>query len=67
MDPNPLRAPEAPFWPSYMSGGAGTAANGESVGFDILYVTYGGISTPHDLDATVQCEFFLNKGYTLRN
>lgn len=67
MDPNPLRLADAPFWPSYMSGGAGTAAEGESVGFKVLDITYGGISTASDPDARVQCEFFLNKGYTLRN
>lgn len=67
LDPNPLRSADAPFWPSYMSGGAGTAAEGESVGFEVLDITYGGISTERDPDARVQCEFFLNKGYTLRN
>lgn len=67
MDPNPLRAANAPFWPSYSSGGAGTAAEGESVGFEVLDVTYGGISTASDADARVQCEFMSNKGYTLRN
>ena len=67
LDPNPLRTSDAPYWPSYMSGGAGTAAEGESVGFEVLDITYGGISTSGDLDARVQCEFFSNKGYTLRN
>ncbi|KAF3766456.1 alpha/beta-hydrolase [Cryphonectria parasitica EP155] len=67
LDPNPLRTADAPYWPSYMSGGAGTTANGESVGFEVLDITYGGISSTGDPDARVQCEFFLNKGYTLRN
>lgn len=67
LDPNPLRSADAPYWPSYMSSGAGTAAEGESVGFEVLDITYGGISTSSDPDARVQCEFFLNKGYTLRN
>lgn len=67
MDPNPLRVAEAPYWPSYTADGAGSAAEGESVGFEILDITYGGIQTVDDLDASVQCEFFLNKGYTLRN
>lgn len=67
MDPNPLRVEGAPYWSSYMSGGAGTAANGESVGFQVLDITYGGISNKPDPDAREQCEFFLNKGYTLRN
>lgn len=67
MDPNPLRIAEAPFWPSYISGGDGTTAEGESVGFTIQNVTYGGIAAVDDTDAKVQCEFFLNKGFTLRN
>ncbi|KUI70471.1 Lipase 2 [Cytospora mali] len=67
LDPNPLRIAEAPFWPSYVSDGAGSAAEGESVGFEILDVTYGGIQAVEDPDARIQCEFFLNKGYTLRN
>lgn len=67
MDPNPLRLADAPFWPSYVSGGAGTAAEGESVGFSVLDITYGGISTVSDPDAREQCEFLLNKGFTLRN
>ncbi|ROW07763.1 hypothetical protein VMCG_03431 [Cytospora schulzeri] len=66
-DPNPLRVPEAPYWPSYTAGGAGSAAEGESVGFEVLDVTYGGIEAVEDPDASEQCEFFLNKGYTLRN
>lgn len=67
LDPNPLRVADAPYWPSYVSGGAGTAAEGESVGFEVLDVTYGGISATSDPDAKVQCEFFSNKGFTLRN
>lgn len=67
MDPNPLRLSTAPFWPSYVSGGNGTTANGEAVGFSVLDITYGGITSVDDLDSTVQCEFFLNRGYTLRN
>lgn len=67
MDPNPLRTSDAPFWPSYVSGGDGTAADGESVGFTVLDITYGGIAAVDDLDASVQCEFFSNKGFTLRN
>lgn len=67
LDPNPLRNDDAPFWPSYISGGAGSAAEGESVGFEVLDITYGGISSTPDPDAKVQCEFLLNKGYTLRN
>lgn len=36
MDPNPMRTNNAPFWPSYVSGGNGTSANGEGVGFSVL-------------------------------
>lgn len=66
-DPNPLRVAEAPYWPSYTSGGAGSAAEGESTGFEVLDITYGGIGVIGDPDASVQCEFFSDKGYTLRN
>jgi hypothetical protein len=51
-DPNPLRASNAPFWPSYISGGNGTVANGENVGFDVLNITYGGIDVETDPDAS---------------
>jgi hypothetical protein len=27
LDPNPLRSPNAPFWPSYISGGAGNVSD----------------------------------------
>ena len=67
MDPNPLRLADAPYWPSYASDGAGSAAEGESVGFEVLDITYGGIGANGDPDASVQCEFFLDRGYTLRN
>lgn len=67
LDPNPLRIAEAPFWPSYVSGGSGSATEGESVGFEALDITYGGIEVSKDPDAREQCEFFSNKGYTLRN
>jgi hypothetical protein len=66
-DPNPLRSSKAPVWPSYMSGGKGTIANGESVGFDILTITYGSVEVGRDPDASPQCDFFSSKGYTLRN
>ena len=66
-DPNPLRASNAPFWPSYISGGNGTVANGESVGFDVLDITYTTIGAETDPDASPQCDFFSSKGYTLRN
>jgi hypothetical protein len=40
-DPNPLRAANAPFWPSYLSpnGGSCGSASGENVGFTALEIT----------------------------
>lgn len=66
-DPNPRRASVAPFWPSYVSGGDGTAAEGESVGFTVQNITYTTILPTDDPDARVQCEFFSAKGFTIRN
>ena len=67
QDPNPMRIPSAPFWPSYISGGNGSVANGESVGFDTLGVTYTTISVEEDPDASAQCDFFSSQGYQVRN
>lgn len=67
QDPNPLRVADAPFWPSYIAGGNGTVANGESVGFDILDVTYTTIGVEIDPDASAQCDFFSSRGYQVRN
>lgn len=67
QDPNPLRVPEAPMWPSYMSGGNGTVANGESVGFDVLGITVASIGANPDPDASAQCDFFGSRGYQIRN
>lgn len=66
-DPNPLRVSDAPFWPSYISGGHGSVANGESVGFDVLDITYTTVSVRTDPDTSPQCDFFSSKGHTLRN
>ena len=66
-DPNPMRTAEAAYWPSYASGGDGNVANGESVGFETLAVTYTTISPRQDPDASERCEFFGAHGYTLRN
>ncbi|EMC93600.1 hypothetical protein BAUCODRAFT_142062 [Baudoinia panamericana UAMH 10762] len=66
-DPNPLRAANAPFWPSYMSMGAGNVSNGQSVGFDTLSITYTTISPETDPDASAQCDFFGNHGYQVQN
>lgn len=66
-DPNPLRKSDAAYWPSYQSGGDGTAANGESVGFETLAVTYTTIAPAPDPDAREQCEFFGAHGYDVQN
>lgn len=66
-DPNPLRSPGAPYWPSYISGGNGTVANGESVGFTNLAVSYTSISPQADTDAGPTCDFFGNNNLVVRN
>ena len=66
-DPNPARLSNAPYWPSYVSMGNGTVANGESVGFDTLAVTYTTIGPQPDPDASARCEFFGNHGYQVQN
>ena len=66
-DPNPKRDARAPFWPSYVSGGDGSVANGESVGFSVNAVTYNSIGPAGDPDADAKCEFFGNNGYTVMN
>lgn len=55
-DPNPLRTSNAAYWPSYMSNGAGSAAIGESVGFDTLAVTYTTIGPAPDPDVDEACK-----------
>lgn len=66
-DPNPMRMAGAPFWPSYVSGGAGTPANGESIGFSVLGVTYVSIGTTPDPDSGAKCDFFGSRGWQIRN
>ena len=68
-DPNILRVADAPFWPSYSSNsnGNGTVADGESVGFSTLAVTYTSIDSVKDLDASAKCDFFGSKGYQVQN
>ena len=66
-DPNPMKVSAAPSWPGYMSGGTGTAANGRSVGFDVLDVTYTNIKTRSDPDVSEKCEFFGAHGYDVTN
>ena len=62
-DPNPMRAANGPYWPSYISNGAGSAAVGESVGFDTLAVTYNTISPQPDPDVDAKCDFFARYQY----
>jgi hypothetical protein len=57
-DPNPLRVPNAPFWPSYSSGGV----NG-SVGFSTLAVTYTEMLVEEDQQNSPKCDFFDAQGY----
>jgi hypothetical protein len=66
-DPNPLRSPNAPFWPSYAAGGAGNMSDGESIGFDTLAVTYTTVQVDKDPDAGARCDFFASHGYQVSN
>lgn len=66
-DPNPMRAPSAPFWESYMAGGDGSMAEGESVGFTVNQVTYTTVEPHMDPDVSEKCEFFGAHPYDLRN
>jgi len=64
-DPNPLRLPDAVFWPSYESGGA--LVPGEEVGFTVLDITYTTIGPKPDPDAGPQCDFFSSYGLVVGN
>jgi hypothetical protein len=66
-DPNIMRSSNAAFWPSYISGGEGTAENGEGVGFTVLDITYTSIVTGVDPDLSPQCDFFAGHGLTVAN
>ncbi|KAK5452737.1 hypothetical protein LTS15_006885 [Exophiala xenobiotica] len=66
-DPNPLRDPSAPYWPSYISSAPGSEAEGEGVGFTIQAVTYNSIGPTPDPDAAAQCDFFNSRGWQIRN
>lgn len=66
-DPNTMRVADAPFWAGYASGGNGTEANGESVGFNVQSVTYTSIGPAPDPDASEQCEFFGANGFKIQN
>jgi hypothetical protein len=58
LDPNPMRHAGAIFWPSYISGGAGTYATGEGVGFTVLNITDTTIEPAMDPDVNARCDFF---------
>lgn len=67
-DPNPGKLADAPYWPSYNSGGgdvSGLAA--ESIGFRVLRVNEGNITTEPDPDNGAKCDFFSSQGQTIRN
>jgi hypothetical protein len=66
-DPNPLRDPSAPFWPSYISGGSGSQAQGQGVGFTVQAVNYNDIGPVVDPDASARCDFFNGRGWQIRN
>ena len=56
-DPNPLRAPNAPFWPSYRGDPEGPVA------FNELAITYTDIFVETDLQNSPACDFFNAEGY----
>jgi hypothetical protein len=57
-DPNPLKVPEAPFWPSYSAG-----APDPYVGFSTLGVTYTTIEVEEDEQNGAKCDFLDAEGY----
>jgi hypothetical protein len=67
LDPNSLRSANAPFWPSYVSNGNGSTANGENVGFTVLDITYNSIVPAMDGDVSPQCDFFAGHGLDVAN
>jgi hypothetical protein len=67
LDPNPLRAAEAPYWPSYIAGGGGSFASGEGVGYTVLDINYTMIGAVRDPDASTGCDFFAGQGLVVRN
>lgn len=66
-DPNAMKVSKAPYWPNYVTGGTGNVANGESVGFTVLDVTYSNIKPRMDPDVSEKCEFFGAHGYDVTN
>ncbi|KAB2577656.1 Carboxylesterase patB [Lasiodiplodia theobromae] len=67
FDPNPLRDPRAPYWPSYSSGGNGSIADGESVGFSVLQVNDKSIDVQEDPDNSAACSFFSSQNRVVLN
>jgi hypothetical protein len=67
LDPNVWKSANAPEWSPYISGGAGTVGNGESVGFSTLLFTYTTIGVIPDPDAAPQCDFFSSRGLAVAN
>ncbi|OJD30820.1 alpha beta-hydrolase [Diplodia corticola] len=66
-DPNPLRDPRAPFWPSYSSGGNGSAADGQSIGFSVLQINDKSIEVQGDPDNSAACSFFSSHSQSVLN
>lgn len=62
-----MRLSNAAFWPSYISNGSGSLADGEAVGFTNLAITYTAISGERDADAGAKCDFFGNNGRIVMN
>jgi len=59
-DPNPLRAANAPFWPSYVG-------NWGNTGFTALEITDARIDVIADPDINGRCDFFAGRGMDVRN
>jgi hypothetical protein len=66
-DPNPLRKPNAVFWPSYLGNVEGSSTDGESVGFTVLDISDSSITLCIDPDVSAQCDFFSARGFEVRN
>jgi hypothetical protein len=57
-DPNVVKHPDAPYWPSYIEGGENGGA-----GFSTLAVTYTTVSPEEDEQNSWKCDFFNAEGY----
>jgi hypothetical protein len=65
LNPNTLKNPLAPEWPSYASGAPNEA--GEYVGFTTQFVTYTTIGPIVDQDVNPGCDFFAGQGVVVGN